>query len=819
MNEYPQLACTLIDLACDPDDPTTHARLENELLRPDGVNEIVLSRDARHGLVMRKETGRQANPAAPDSRYHLDFYVPGQLRNLVWLPDAERSLRDDEIEVRTRATGLNFRDVMYLMGLLPDEAVENGFAGASLGLEFSGVVTRVGSRVKDLSPGEAVMGFGASCFASHVVTRADAVAPMQEDWSFAAAATVPTVFFTAYYALRHLADLQPGERVLIHGAAGGVGIAAIQLARHLGAEIFATAGSDEKRDFVRLLGADHVFDSRSLSFADDILSATGGEGVDVVLNSLAGEAMRRSLSVLKPFGRFLELGKRDFFENTPIGLRPLRNNISYFGIDADQLLTGRPKLAARLLREVMALFHEGALFPLPYRSFAADRTVDAFRTMQQARHIGKIVVSLSDASPVITQPMQPPAPVRFEKNSTWLVSGGVSGFGLASARWLAQRGVGHLVLVGRRGLETPGAKEALDALTEQGVQVLVQACDIADARAVASLIGHIRKTMPPLKGILHAAAVFDDRLIAKLDAESMERVLTTKLMGAWHLHQATLDIPLDFFVLYSSITTAIGNPGQANYVAANAALEGLTALRRQMGLPATCIAWGPIGDSGYLLRNEAVKDSLEQRLGKPPMTAAEALDELDWAFADESGWLTPANFDWNTLARLLPSAAGRRFHLLNRQRSEQAQADDSFNIRALIAGKPPEEVTEIVRQLVVQEIAQILCIGPDRIEPNRALHDLGLDSLMAVELALGLEQRFGLQLPVMMLNDSPTAEKVTARIVEKLVGSNGGSEEGGSSALASALARQHGEGLSEKEIAGLTEDARRLAETGTRLIV
>ncbi|MGE8591516.1 MAG: zinc-binding dehydrogenase, partial [Alcaligenes sp.] len=386
MNEYPALSCALIDLAGDAQAADLPARLESELLWPDGANEIVLSEQARHTLVLKEAETRRTRKAEPGTRFRLDFHVPGQLRNLEWLATEDRALADDEIEVRTMAAGLNFRDVMYLMGLLPDEAVENGFAGASLGLEFSGVISRIGAKVKHLSVGQPVMGFGSSCFASHVTTRADAVAPIPEGWSYNAAATVPTVFFTVYYALTRLADLQPGEKVLIHGAAGGVGIAAIQLARHLGAEIYATAGSDEKRVFASLLGADHVFDSRSLSFAQDVLDATGGEGVDVVLNSLAGEAMRRSLDVLRPFGRFLELGKRDFFENTPIGLRPFKSNISYFGIDADQLLTGRPALAARLFQDVMRLFHDEALFPLPYRTFAAERVVDAFRAMQQARH-------------------------------------------------------------------------------------------------------------------------------------------------------------------------------------------------------------------------------------------------------------------------------------------------------------------------------------------------------------------------------------------------------------------------------------------------
>lgn len=823
MNEYPHLDCTLLDLACSPAMSDLPVRLENELLHPDGSNEIVLFETARHHLVMQEKAELLTTQHfdRENKRFRLDFHVPGQLRNLVWRADNKAQLGDSEIEICTQATGLNFRDVMYLMGLLPDEAVENGFAGASLGLEFAGIVNRVGAQVRDLQPGDAVMGFGASCFSSHIVTRADAVTRIPANWSFEAAATIPTVFFTAYYALHQLANLQPGERVLIHGAAGGVGIAAIQLARHLGAEIYATAGTDEKRDFVRLLGADHVFDSRSLTFADDIFAVTAGEGIDVVLNSLAGEAMRRSISVLKPFGRFLELGKRDFFENTSVGLYPFKNNISYFAIDADQLLIARPQLAARLFREVMTLFHERTLAPLPYRVFTAERIVDAFRTMQQARHIGKIVVSLAGAQPAVEQSVPSLAPVKFAKNSTWLVTGGCAGFGLESARWLAERGVGHLVLVGRRGMDTPGIRGVIDAFAEQGTKVFVHACDVTNNSAVTTLIQEMDKILPPLTGVLHAAAVFDDQLLDQLGTQGIKSVVQPKLQGAWNLHRATQAIPLKYFVLYSSITTTIGNPGQANYVAANTGLEGLAAMRQQMGLPATCIAWGPIGDAGYLTRNEAIKNSLEQRLGKPPLTTAEALQQLDRALRDNTSLVIPANFNWNTLAHLLPSATSSRFTILNRLYKNATQTGDAIDIQTLIADKTPEEVTDIVRDLVTQEVAQILCINPDRIEVNRSLHDLGMDSLMAVELALGLEQRFGIQLPVMMLNDAPNVNNVTARIAEKLMeGSAGVIEEVSSSAHKVAeFVQQHGEELTSDEINALDEEVYKLSRTGTKMIV
>ncbi len=806
MNECPALVCSLIDLDIDPVASDTALRLQSELLQPDSEREIILTANGRH--VVRMDRAPQAAQCGADavvaSRFRLDFRVPGQLRNLVWLPQAQEPLAKGDVEVRVVTTGLNFRDVMYLMGLLPDEAVENGFSGANLGLEFAGVVTRVQADVREFAVGDAVIGFGSACFASHVVTQSTALVHKPVEWSFEAAATVPTVFFTVYYALKQLADLQAGERVLIHGAAGGVGIAAVQLALHLGAEIFATVGSEEKREFVALLGADHVFDSRSLTFADDILAITAGEGVDVVLNSLAGEAIRRNFRVLKPFGRFLELGKRDFFENTPIGLRPFKDNISYFGIDADQLLSARPALAGRLFREVMALFREGVLFPLPYRLFTADHVVDAFRAMQQSRHIGKVVVRIEDACVAVEPAPAAKVLVQFSPASTWIVVGGISGFGLESARWLAERGVGRLLLVSRRGAQTPGAAQAMQSLQALGATVELVACDITDSTAVQAMLNQALSNGHPLKGILHSAMVLDDALIGNLDRARMLAVLAPKMLGAWNLHNLTLGIPLEYFVLYSSVTTAIGNPGQANYVAANASLEGLAALRRSLGLPATCIAWGPIGDAGYLTRNQAVKDSLTSSLGAEPLLAREALAMLDQLLQGTATTTTVANFDWSALSRLLPSAQTPRFDVLRAQAGPASQAHhEGADIHTLIAGKSSGEVRNIISTLITQEVALVLCVSADRIDPNRSLYDLGMDSLMGVELALGLEKRFGIQLPAMMLSEGPSVDRVTTRIVAKIAGNTDTlgdvDEERRIGAVITEMAAQHGEALTDDE--------------------
>lgn len=809
MNEFPALSCRLIDLpqGNKASSSTSLEALVDELIYPDTETEVVLSGNTRHALRMQKMVlARNTQHGHENHGFRLDFRVPGQLRNLLWLEHSTRALGPEEVEVRPLATGLNFRDVMYVMGLLPDEAVENGFAGASLGLEFSGVVTRVGHRVEEFAPGDTVMGFGSACFASHVVTRANALAVKPKSWSFEAAATVPTVFFTVYYALRHLANLQPGERVLIHGAAGGVGIAAIQLARHLGAEVFATAGSDEKREFVALLGADHVFDSRNLAYCDQILAATNGEGVDVILNSLAGEAIRRNLKVLRPFGRFLELGKRDFFENTPIGLRPFKDNISYFGIDADQLLIARPDLAGSLFREVMALFRSGVLTPLPVRVFPAERVIDAFRYMQQARQIGKVVVSFDGACITPQTPQLQESSFACQPDGAYLVTGGLSGFGLETACWLASLGAGQLLLLSRRGEATPGATQAVANLQALGTKVLVIACDVADRESLAKALQ--RRDLLPLKGIFHAAMVIDDALIANLDPERMARVLEPKVRGAWNLHELTRDLPLDHFMLYSSVTTYIGNPGQANYVAANAWMEGLAVLRRAQGLPVTCIGWGPIGDAGYLTRNQAVKDSLAGRLGADPLSAASALSMLGLALEASQSNLAIADFQFSALARLLPSAQSSRFTKLRRHADDVPNGTEGAgDFKSIIEGKSPVEVQVLVAQLVAQEVAQILAVSAERIDPNRSLHDLGLDSLMGVELALGLEKRFGIRIPAMVLNEGPTVERVTARIVERLASGDAPTEEGGGLAVSVRnMVAQHGESISGEVLQAVVAD-------------
>lgn len=811
MNEYPSLSTTLIDIPADAEIESIVPSLTQELLFPDGETEIILTSSARFGVRMQQISLSSFAPAQSINRYRLDFQVPGQLRNLLWVPETERTLQPHEIEIHTTAVGLNFRDVMYALGVLPDEAVENGFAGATLGLEFSGTVSRVGTNVLDYQPGDKVMGFGPACFASHIITTKDAVAPMPAHWSFAQAASIPTVFFTVYYALKHLANLQSGEKILIHGAAGGVGIAAIQIAKSLGAEIYATAGNDEKRDFVQLLGADHVLDSRSLAFAEDILLLTDGEGIDVILNSLAGEAITRNLHVLKPFGRFLELGKRDFYENTHIGLRPFKDNISYFGIDADQLLLAKPALASKLFKEMMQLFHDGTFHPLPHRLFGAERIMDAFRYMQQSRHIGKIVVGFEGANVQFSTLLPARNTIQMHKDASYLITGGLSGFGLETARWLAERGAGHIVLLGRRGAQTPGIAATIKELEALGSQIHIYSCDITNISALETLFATIQNQLPPLRGIIHAAMVLDDSIIQNLDSSRLASVLAPKIRGAWNLHQCSQSLPLDYFILYSSITTFIGNPGQSNYVAANGYLEGFAQWLRVQGRPAYCISWGPIGDTGYLARNSAVKESLASKLGNKPMDSRQALSQLDRILQVGIPHIALADMHFSSLARLMPSLKTARFAWLRHTHESDHCADsDAMDITTLIAGKSLDEVQGIISQMLLAETSNILSTSAERINTATHMHDLGMDSLMSVELVLAIERRFGISFSAMELNgDLNSIDRISARIAQKLCNAEASPEPDKFLEFVSTIATQHATSLSHDTLEETVEEFKR----------
>ncbi|MWV26128.1 SDR family NAD(P)-dependent oxidoreductase [Methylobacterium sp. 2A] len=768
-NEAPNLDVRRIDLSPEMSSKRASERLRDLILSGTPETEIVL--DDERTQVVRFHAGRpqHRDPAdlVPAEAARLERSNTGGLSEMVWGPAERRAPGKGEMEIAVEATGLNFRDVLWALSMLPEEILEDGFAGPRLGLECAGRVTAVGPGVKGFKVGDPVVAFAQSGFATHIVVPDLVVAPMPQGLDPMAAATVPVAFLTAYYGLVSCARMRRGEWVLVHGGAGGVGLAALQIAKLKGARVIATAGSREKRALVKALGAEHVLDSRSLAFVDEVRAITG-DGVDIVLNSLFGEAMERSLNALRPFGRFVELGKRDYVANTHIGLRPFRRNLSYFGVDLDQVIQHQGDDGARMFREVMALFNDGGLKPLPYQPFTAAETSDAFRLMQQSGHIGKIVISPPKAGTIMKDTAKP---FTVSETGVHLLTGGLGGFGLEAARWLIDRGAKHLVLAGRKGAATDEAKAIVAELSARGVTVEAKAVDITSRASVDRLLAEIEQKGKTLAGVLHAAAVLQDGLIANIDAAALDAVIGPKVIGAQHLDAATRDRSLDYFVLFSSATTFIGNPGQGSYVAANGFMEGLARQRRRRGLPALAVAWGAIGDVGMLARNRAVMEGLAGRVGVTPMEARRCLDLMAEALGSQGASpdeavIAIAAMHWGKARERLATMRSPSYAELGSDQQAEAGGVQAINIAALLKGGDLDAVRKTVSDAIVEDIARILRLPKDDISRVRQLSEIGLDSLMGVELGASLQERFALEAPPAGLSSGMTVNELSESLIQ-----------------------------------------------------
>lgn len=668
-----------------------------------------------------------------------------------------------EISVCVEAVGLNFRDVMLSSGLLPTDLFTGGLAGASVGFEFAGIVTGGGKDVAGPPPGTRVCGVAPGAFATHIVARASDVIPVPDGMGPEAAAALPVAFLTAWFGLVELARLQPGERVLIHGAAGGVGLAAVQIARLRGARIIATASTPAKRALARAHGAEATYDSRSLAFGGEMKRRY--EGVDVVVNSLAGEGMEESLRLLVPFGRFIELGKRDYAENRSVGLRVLRENISYFGVDLDQVLRHRPEIVKRGLTFILEAVRKGRLTPLPVAAFTAGEVAQAFGSMKKASHVGKIVIrppSLGNDGRVFT----------IGPEEVLLVIGGTRGFGLATALWLADQGARRIVVASRSGEIDPVEASRVEAIRERGVIIAAEAVDISNAAAVKELVARTTARLGPITGVVHSALHLEDGLIASLDGEAMSRVLAPKVEGVKHLLKAVANAPLRFFVAYSSVAAVIGNPGQAAYAAANGYLDGLAGMARRAGTPCLCVAWGPILDVGVMARQAASGAAAMRAFNAVATPAHEALATLGVLLAhlDE---LPPA-VTYGDLAGLITLAPGgmRRTNRLAFavRPQDTSGATPPGGLLLSIAEMSDTQALAVIREGVIAELVRILRTTPGTIDLQRPLDQLGLDSLMIMEFKMAFETRFGIELPFLSVSAFRNPEDIARRILSQLRG-------------------------------------------------
>ncbi len=762
VNERPHVLCRMIDLPPQTDENESAALIE-EIAAGDGESEIALRGSGRHVMKVVRTSldGYERRPAGNIPPYRVECSSPGRLDRLSIRHIRRRRPGAGQVEIATRAAALNFRDIMKALGIYPMESDRD----LLLGDECAGRITALGKGVQGLKKGDEVIAIGPGCFASHVTMPAAFAARRPRGLTFAESATIPIVFLTAHFALHHLGRIKAGDKVLIHSATGGVGLAAIQIAERAGAEIFATAGSPEKRDLLRGLGIAHVMDSRSLAFADEVLEATGGRGVDLVLNSLPGTAMTKGLDCLAPFGRFLELGKTDINRDSSIGLRPLRNNVSMHVIDMAQVMAEKPDLTARLFEDVLKGFEAGQLSPLPHRTFRVSQIAAAFRHMAQARHTGKVVISLPDGD-VKPEPAEFDS-MRFNPEGSYLVVGGTRGLGLSVAEWMAARGAKHLVLASRSGDAGQGVREAVGRLEAAGAEVRVEAVDVSSEDQVRGLFGRIGAWAPPLRGIVHSAMVLDDGLITQQNRERFLKVTAPKVAGAWNLHKCSERLTLDFFVAFSSVSSLVGNTGQSSYVAANAFLEALCAHRRSLGLPALTVSWGRISDVGYVARHGEVERRLNQDgiLGITPSQATGILGRLILA---GGGHVCVISMDWQKFSKSL-SATLPRLSEMTKEFSSEGQECPGEGREAVLAA-PEGERLEILTKQVKAHAARVLRTSPAKLADDRPLADLGLDSLMGVELLTGLETHYNVSLPHGKLTAGVSVSSLASMLLEILAG-------------------------------------------------
>ncbi len=633
----------------------------------------------------------------------------------------------NEVRVRVSATGLNFRDVMAATGLLPRDA-EKDDASEALGLEFAGTIESIGAGVEGLTPGDRVFGMARGSLRRNLIISASRIYRVPDALSDEQAAAIPSVYLTAYYALHHLARLRPGERVLIHSGAGGVGVAAIALARRLGAEVYATAGNPEKRDYLKSLGVGAVMDSRSLAFADGVLAETGGAGVDVVLNALPGPFIEKGLACLAPSGRFIELGKRDIYDDRALGLKALRRNTSLHVVDLAALIDEQPELIRELMDELIALFVAGEITPPPLTVFPASRVTEAFRHFAQGRHIGKIVVDMRDPHAAVR-----PAStgLTLDPDGSYLVTGGLSGFGFAIAQDLVEAGAGRVVLASRSGAARGGVPHEIARLNAQGADVVALALDVADKAQVDTAMRALATGDKPLRGIIHAAVTYEDAPLERMTPDKITAVFAPKVAGGLNLTQAVIDCDteLDFFVSISSLAQVVGWRGQSNYAAANAFLEGLARAQRAHGIPGVCLNLGMLGEAGFVARSEAMTGYLESA-GWLSLANDEALRAVRTALASGSANLTYAAADWTRLrASEQALAASPRLAPLAQSAGGTGQAVGQSLVLIDAAQRAPR-----AEAVIRQEIAAVLRLDAAKIETHRPLGDIGLELAVVVRI-------------------------------------------------------------------------------------
>lgn len=740
--ERPQAPSLRLDL--DPWAPIDPAQAADLIARFVGT-EVEIA--VRHGSTFAPRLEALARTARRDAtqRQVVRIETRGDLDNLRLIGERRRAPGRGELEVEVRAAGLNFRDVLNALGMYPGDA-------GRLGSEVSGIVSALGADVAGFAVGDPVIAFTGDSIATHAVASSVLATKLPPGADFADAVTAPNTYLTAALCFSAAGGIKPGMRVLIHAAAGGVGLAAVRLAKLAGAEIFATAGSPAKRAFVLDEGASRVFDSRKAAFADELLKATDG-GVDIVVNSLTGAFIPESFRALRSGGAFVEIGKAEILTQEQAAQH--RADVRYLVKDlGEEIVRDANKVGHELARAIGDVA-SGRTPPLPVQAFGLEHANAAFRFMANARHTGKIVL-LPKRTPTL------------RRDGTYLVTGGLGGLGLATARWLAERGAGQIVLTAR---SEPSAEQlvAVAALGE-GAQVRIARCNVSDRAALEALISEIMSSEFALRGVFHAAGVLDDATLDGQDEARYARVAGAKSDAAWWLSELTSRAQLDFFVLFSSISSVFGSPGQSNYSASNAFLDGLTTWRRAHGKVATSVAWGAWDEVGMAAKLDDRTRARWAEVGLGLLEPRQALAAMEGALASDIDQVAILAVDTARFAeRASPYVASLFSDLAVAKGKAAAGGSEDY---ADLSSDDPARRQVAIATFVRREIARVLGFSAENLDENAPLLELGLDSLMAVQFRNAVGARLNADISLKRLLQGATAAELIAELSQGAAPSN-----------------------------------------------
>lgn len=766
-NEYPQISCKLIDISLEQ--PLDENALIEQILTHDENKEVMIKGSSIYTRKLEPLDILQKPPQeiSESQAYELIIQKPGLLNSLTFIPVERKKPEGKEIEIQVQASAVNFKDVMKAMGMLDASITAETYSGETLGMEGAGVVIAAGNKVKNFKPGDLVCFHAPSSFATYItIDEGHAMLSLAQPQE---ASPLYIVFATVIRALDEIAHLKKGETILIHTAAGGVGLAAIQYAQHVGAHIIATAGSPEKIEYLRTLGVERISDSRSLRFVEDIKRWTNGKGVDVVLNALKEDQLLESWSLIAPYGRFVEIGKRDIAANTGLPMKFFNNNTTFSAIDLDRIFIDNPVMARRLADKVYKGFQAGYFKPLPYRTFPPSQSVDAFEFVFHGKHIGKVMIKFEgekfEYKDLIKNPIQ--------KDSCYLITGGFGAIGIKLALWLtAKKGCRKLALLGRKGQQSVEAKLAIERMKIMGASVVTGAVDVSDYDALKKYMENAEAKLGPIKGIFHTAGVVDDALFQNQTEKKMLSVMNPKVQGSWNLHLLTQSRHLDFFILFSSISSELGNPGQANYAAANAFLDSLAQYRLSLDLAATTINLGAITDVGLAAKDPKALRHL-RRMGIKDFTSRQIPGIMELILEYKLTHITVADIDWEAWAEAFPAIAQTcKYQGLVLHEGSAGGISITSWTKAL-KQKPLEERLIEIQGKLKEVIAKVLKIKEERISSDVGLNLLGLDSLMATELQFEMEKALQINLPAAKLMGGPSLQDL-AKIVDSIIFENEG---------------------------------------------